>query len=263
MGKKQSWNNDKWIKEFRAARDRPKLPLLVKKDSTERIIQAMYKDNVVIGWSGGKDSIVLRHLCENCLENPVFEHVYMDIEFKCFTDWVKANKPQNCHELYSTSWGIDFFNAHPLALFPYTQAEKRFFITGRNKDLTYRWMEKNGFNKILTGKRIDDGNVCGRINEYGCKSTICNGIEALNILADWTVYDIFQYIHMFDLELPPMYYFPDGFVRGTDEWTHTKRRGTYKATFDFIYSFAPTDIEDVADKGMIMAQKYLSGELDI
>lgn len=263
MQKKQIWNDLQWQKAFEESKYRPKLPLIEKIKVTQDLIQKIYDENVVIGWSGGKDSIVLRHLCEQVLKNPVFEHCYMENDFIVFVDWIKKNKPDNCYEIHFGKQSADFFNEHPEALFPFTREEKRMYPTARNKDFTYRWMKKNNFNKIMTGKRIDDGNICGKHNALGCPSTISGNIEALNVIAEWTVYDVFQYIHLFGLELPPMYYFPEGFIRGTEEWTHTARKGTYKNTFDFISSFAKEDIEKASENGMVMAQKYLAGELTI
>lgn len=220
---------------------------------TQKVIASVYDDNTVIGYSGGKDSLVLRDICEKSLNRPCFITCFHENEFPSFIEWMQDTKPGNCAFVHDTSLSLDFLNSHLSYLFPHEKKERNAYVSVWQRP-TYRWMQEHGKCKIMTGKRKDDGNFCGNENQYGCRQTIRKSphIISLNPLSDWTHSELLAYIRYNKIQLPEIYYYPNGFRFGTHPWTERRRLNlSYYDTFDEIMSI---------DKDVL---KHASNRLDI
>lgn len=252
---KEIWDN--------ACKEHPLSEILEMKQKAETLIANSYDDETMIGYSGGKDSLVLRHLAENCIENPRFISCELQNEFPSFVEWLYGTAPKNIVFVKDSSLSLEFLNEHISYLFPYELKERDAFVAAFRKP-TYSYMREHGFSKFLTGKRIDDGNFCGKPNELGIRCTYSktNKILSINPLAEWKHDHLLAYIQYFGIELPKIYYYPNGFRFGTHPWTERRRLNLrYCDTFDEIMKLEPEVIIKASEK-LDIAKDYLEGRLN-
>lgn len=209
------------------------------------VIAKTYRSDTVIGYSGGKDSLVLRHMCEQCLERPLFVACLHQNEYPSFEQWIVDTAPRLTVFVRDFSLGLDFLNEHLSFLFPVERKEKDAFVTAWQKP-TFEWMKEHGKTRLITGKRIDDGNFCGQLNSDGCRQTQRKNpcIISLNPLSDWTHDELLAYIQYNHIMLPEIYQFPNGFKFGTHPWTERDRINMrFFDTFDEILEIDRTILQ--------------------
>lgn len=262
---KQASNDAQWKKIWdECVVKYPIEHIIQKSEKTKEIIAKNYDSQTVIGYSGGKDSLVLRKLCEECIPNPKFLCCIHENEYPSFESWLTATAPPITFYCYDHTLSLEFLNEHLSYLFPHDEKEKRAFA-GNGRTPCFNWMKTHGYIKIICGKRWDDGNTCGRINALGCRQTelMKPHIISLNPIADWVHDEILAYIRHFDIELPRVYTYPNGFRFGTHAWTERRRLNLcYKDTFDEIMTIEPEIVFNAA-KRLDVARLYLEGRLTI
>lgn len=224
----------------------------------KRVINTHKYIRIGTAWSGGKDSIVLQHIIEKAgihiVKNIFVQYIN---EYPDFIRWVKNNLPADTIISEPVGFSFKYLNDNPDYLFPLRENTK---IAASY--YPQRWKVQNDFSKqysldlLITGRRIDDGNFCGSSkDEYITKSK--NTVSKFNLIADWTQAEIMAYIKYNDLELPPIYNYPNGFAHGTQPWTKRERvKDSIYETFKEIEGFDRTIIEDAVKGGLTEAIKY-------
>lgn len=225
-------------------------------------IRNVYDKFTVIGYSGGKDSIVLADICKKYLENPFFLNCKYQNEYPSLRKYIDVYGPSNMATTYSKKMPIEFFNSHPESLFPTTK-EGRKVYSGFTKDAVDNWLIQNNKYCIICGKRVDDGNNVGRENCYGVNTTSRqlrgHTMYTYNVIADWTQEQLFAYIKYNNLSLPKIYQYPNGFTRGTEPWTERVLiDNSIKKTFDFLIENEPEIYEQVKGRLKIF-DDYIKG----
>lgn len=261
---KQSSNEEDWKEAWdEATRIHTKEDIEKLKKETELIISNCYGPNSIIGYSGGKDSLVLRHMCEDCIENPLFINCILQNEFLSFDKWLKDTAPRFTVYVEHQGLSLEFLNKNLEYLFPYETKEKNaYVIAWRNP--TQNWMVKHNKNNIITAKRTSDGNTCGKFNDKNCRHTKLSNpdIDTLNPMADWSHSQLLAYIQYYNIELPEIYYYPNGFRFGTHPWTERRRLNLrYKDTFDEIMMLDKNILINASSK-LDIAKLYLEGKLN-
>lgn len=193
-----------------------------------------YNSNSIFYWSGGKDSLALEGLFR--YRPSIKGYFFMESEDFVFTDMVKWYKSFTPERVYTDNggWGFETIKERPNILFPHDQ--KTYSIWDKNK-----WKFQNAFRRsneiklVFTGRRIGDGNYCGK---NGVKES--KGYTTINPIYDWTCEDVFAYMKYCDSDLPPCYYLHDkGFEYGTSPWAKIKFK-TKNSGWDWLKS---TDID--------------------
>lgn len=261
---KQTSNEQQWQEIWdNATRNNPKEKIRMMSDKAKQVIVDNYDSRTIIGYSGGKDSLVLRHLCEQCIDKPLFISCLHQNEFPAFTEWLRDTAPKMTVFVEDYSLDLDFLNKHLSYLFPHDKKEKNAFVVAWRKP-TFSWMGSHGRTKLLTGKRTDDGNVCGSFNALGCKQTELKKphVVSLNPLADWKHDELLAYIQYNGIQLPEIYYYPNGFRFGTHPWTERRRLNMrYRDTFDEIMELDESILKNAALR-LEIANLYLKGQLN-
>ena len=203
-------------------------------------------------WSGGKDSIALQKVCEVAgITDCVF--VYCDLEYKQFMDWIKEHKPENC-QMINTHQDMVWLVKHPEMLFPQdaSTAGKWFKIvqhTGQEK-----YYKEHSLDMIILGRRRADGNFVGRgDNIY----TNARGITRFSPLADWTHEEVLACIYYFDLPLPPIYGWKNGYLCGTHNWAERQWTGSIQNGWKEVYDIEPEIVVE-ASKYFPSAKEFLN-----
>lgn len=208
------------------------------------------------GWIAGKDSIVL---------NSILEKSGIDFtpimwrgvnEWECMKEWISNNKPNNIIFEIIDKFDFPFLEKHPDYLFCRGNTRQPLMAEKwkrQNSDI-----RKHGFDLFVVGRRIKDGNQCGsKKSEFIVKK---QGYDVFAPLAEWTHEEMLAYIKYNNIELPPFYSFPRGFLIGSiamGEWTeYAALNKTETEVWDEIYSIEPDTVINAA-KHLTAAKKYL------
>ena len=185
----------------------------------ERVQSALdkYGSAGLFYWSGGKDSLALEGVMRAWPELPgYFFCESLDFVFSGMAPWYAASTPERVFT-DNGGWGFETIRQRPALLFPVDQ--KAYGAWDRNKwkhQNAYR--AKHGVEIVFTGRRIGDGNFCGKdgVAESSKQTTI-------NPIYDWSFEEVLAYIKHVGLDLPPCYTGHDkGFEYGTAPWAKIK-----------------------------------------
>lgn len=97
---------------------------------------------------------------------------------------------------------------------------------------------------LLLGRRRADGNYVGKgDNVY----TNGQGITRYSPLSDWTHEQVLAYIHYYNLEMPPIYNWKNGYVCGTHPWPARQWTGSIENAWAEIYVIDSSIVIEAAE----------------
>ncbi|MCR5788634.1 MAG: phosphoadenosine phosphosulfate reductase family protein [Lachnospiraceae bacterium] len=243
LGRKQRIENQNWIEAF------GKIEELVSKKELDARVKATIKEikektkgkKAAFSWSGGKDSLVLEKISQAAgIKACVL--VICDLEYPAFMDWVEANKPPEL-AVINTGQDMKWLSAHPNMLFPQdskTAAQWFHIVQHRGQAKYYK---ENKLEVLILGRRKADGNYVGRgDNIY----TNGQGVTRYSPLADWTHEEILAYIHYYDVLMPPIYDWKNGYTCGTHPWAARQWTESTENGWKEVFEIDPSIIEKAA-----------------
>ena len=201
-------------------------------------------------WSGGKDSLVMYDVLKKS-GIPVVGGVCVLFEnlFPTMVNWLKLNAPQDVSFRYSGYLKLTDAAKDPekflfptdkkvLALHnpPLWKAQNRFAI-------------ENGIEVMFTGRRLSDNNFCGKKDNHYITSNESG--DRFNIIAEWTHEELLAYIKYNNIQMPPCYFWKDGWELGIHAWIERHRLGEYPFTENFDELF------DMDKRVLLEARKKL------
>lgn len=215
LGKRQLTNNEDWFEAI------SNIENIVSREELNRIEAQTIKEiklktsnkKVAFAWSGGKDSIVLEHICRKAgIEDCML--AICNLEYPAFIEWVKRNKPRNL-EIINTGQDIDWLSRNLHMLFPQSSNVARIWYSIVQHRGQEKYYKNNNLDILILGRRKQDMNYVGKgSNIYTTKKNITR----YSPLADWKHEHVLAYIHYYNLELPPFYHWKNGFKCGTHPW---------------------------------------------
>lgn len=243
LGRKQRIKNSDWIDTFE------KIDQLVTKEDLEQLINKTIRDvkkkikgkKVAYAWSGGKDSLVLSKICQEAGIMPCI-FVICHLEYKAFIEWVEIHKPPEL-SIINTGQDMSWLVAHPKMLFPQNSkfASKWFQIVQYRGQTKY--YKEHGLDMLLLGRRRMDGNYVGKgdnVYTNGC------GVTRYSPLSDWTHEQVLAYIHYYNLEMPPIYSWKNGYVCGTHPWPARQWTGSIENAWEEVYEIDSSIVIEAA-----------------
>lgn len=255
LGRKQKISNDAWLEAMKQIED------LVSKSELDARVGQTVKDimattngkKAAVAWSGGKDSLVLADVCRQAgIEDSVL--VVSNLEYSAFTEWVDRNKPPKL-EIINTGQDIEWLVKHPQMLFPQdsnTAAQWFHIVQHRGQAKYYKAHE---LDMILLGRRRADGNYVGKgSNIY----TDGKGVTRFSPLADWSHEEVLAYIHYYNLVMPPIYDWKNGYLCGTHPWAARQWTGSIENGWKEVYEIEPDIVKEAAKK-IPSAKEFLKG----
>ncbi len=244
LGRKQRISNEEWIRAMGTIEEtmsRNDLDALVKK--TVKEIKATTKEKkAAVAWSGGKDSLVLAGICAMAgIEDCVL--VVSDLEYPVFTEWVEANKPKKL-TIINTGQDLVWLAKHPQFLFPQNSniAAQWFHIVQHRGQAKY--CKDNVLDMLLLGRRRADGNYVGK---GGNIYTDGKGITRYSPLADWSHEAVLAYIHYYEIPVPPIYGWKNGYLCGTHPWPARQWTGSEENGWHEVYDIDRSLVESAAE----------------
>lgn len=107
------------------------------------------------------------------------------------------------------------------------------------------YYKARGLDMILLGRRRTDGNYCGK---GGNIYTDRKGITRYSPLADWKHEEVLAYIHYYDVPMPPVYGWPNGYLCGTHPWPARQWTGSEERGWAEVYQIDPDIVTEAARK---------------
>lgn len=253
LGKKQTIKNEDWleaVKEIEQWISKEEVNTLEEK-VIEEITHTTCGKKAAYAWSGGKDSIVLGHICEKAGITDCMIGV-CDLEYPAFFDWIIKNQPKKL-EIINSGQNLTWLKKHKNMLFPSSS-----MIAGRWYSMVQHKAQAKYFNQhqldlLLTGRRTADGNYVGRNGIY----TNAQGITRYSPIASWSHEAVLGYIHYNKLSLPPIYNWKDGYKQGTHPWAARICKEEQQG-WQEVYDIDKTIVEKAAEE-LEGARAFLEG----
>lgn len=254
LGRKQSIKNDDWLKAMENIGElitREEVDVRVSESVEEIKVQTTGK-KAAYAWSGGKDSLVLGEICRMAGITACMLAV-CNLEYPAFLAWVDKNKPDNL-EIINTGQDIGWLKNHPSMLFPKdSKTAARWFAIVQHKAQA-QYYKEHGLDMILLGRRRADGNYCGKGSDI---YTDGKGVTRYSPLAGWSHEEILGFIHYYNIPMPPIYEWKNGYLCGTHPWPARQWTQSEQEAWKEIYEIVP-DIVREAAKELESAKEYLN-----
>ncbi len=243
LGRKQNISNSQWLDAIRDIENiisKKELDKKVKSTVSEIKKKTKGKKSA-FAWSGGKDSLVLEKICYMAgITDCVL--VICNLEYKAFLAWVEKNKPE-CLEIINTGQDMKWLINHQHMLFPQNSktAAQWFHIVQHRGQAKY--YKEHNLDMILLGRRKADGNYVGKGNNIYTNS---QGVTRYSPLSDWSHEEILAFIHYYNVPLPPIYEWENGYYCGTHPWPARQWTGSIENGWKEIYQIDKSIVEDAA-----------------
>ncbi len=244
LGRKQRIKNSDWIEVF------GKIEQLVPKKELDELVEETVKEikkkskgkKAAYAWSGGKDSLVLGELCQRAGITPCVL-VISNLEYKAFIEWVERHKPPEL-SVINTGQDMKWLSAHQQMLFPQdSKIAARWFQIIQHRGQA-KYYKENELDMLLLGRRRADGNYVGRgDNIY----TNGQGVTRYSPISDWTHEQVLAYIHYYNLEMPPIYEWKNGYLCGTHPWPARQWTGSVENDWAEIYEIDSAIVTEAAE----------------
>lgn len=251
LGKKQVTKNEAWItaiKDIELTVPYNELQDLVDK-TVQEISQTINGYRSTLGrscrpafcWSGGKDSIVLERLCDMAgIKNSVL--VVCNLEYPAFMKWLIENAPPNL-EIVNTGQDLAWLARHENLIFPQNSRDSgRWFRIVQHAGQT-SYFKKHYLDMLILGRRRADGNYIGKKDNIYTNSA---GVTRYSPIAYWRHEHILAFIHYYNIPLPPIYSWPNGYLCGTHPWPARQWTGSVENGWAEVYDIDPSIVADAA-----------------
>lgn len=253
LGRKQSIKNEDWLDAVSRIEElvsRVELDKLVEDTVREIRLQTDGK-KAAYSWSGGKDSLVLGEICRQADITACMMGI-CNLEYPEFLRWVEGHKPDNL-EIVNTGQDMDWLEKHPDMLFPAdSKAASRWFSIVQHRAQA-KYYKAHDLDLILLGRRRADGNYCGN---GGNIYTDSKGVTRYSPLDSWKHEAVLAYLHYYNVSMPPIYGWPNGYLCGTHPWPARQWTGSEERGWAEVYQIAPEIVAEASRK-FPGAKKYL------
>lgn len=262
VGRKQTSRNEDWVSLWETCTEQISIEHMLELErktilQARSFIQGNGYKRMAYGYSGGKDSVALRHLLGKA-QIPiagVFCALHHN-EYPAFLEWLHKNAPKETEFIQLKRLSLEEINENENYLFP-TGKKERDYYTAQWREAEADFVIKNGIDLVFAGRRIADGNTCGKRDSYGVLTSRNKVVTSCNVIGMWTHSELLAYIKYNQLELPPIYDYPNGWVYGTHPWTERDRvNNSIFETFDEIMTIDPNIVNEAA-KTLNIAKQYL------
>lgn len=254
LKRKKGIVNHEWVRAFRNIEQtvtKQEIDNLIDKTVEDIKKQTKNKDTVY-AWSGGKDSIALAFVVEKA---GIHEGLctICDLEYPAFKEWLLMNKPKGI-TIINTKQDLDWLSENEHMLFPDSKRRSRWFSIVQHKGQRY-YTKKRQAEVLILGRRIADGNYVGK--RKGENSYIDReGFIRFSPISDWRHEDVLALIHYYELDLPPIYYWSNGFKNGTHPWPARPHTKNVQDGWRQIYEIDPSIVLKASTK-IDSAKKFL------
>ena len=222
----------------------------LKNKAQKEIKKEIAGKEVAVSYSGGKDSIVVNHMCQQIGIDRTF-WVRTNLEYPKVVKWINRYGPDNL-EVVNTGQDLKWLAKNQNMLFP--QSKKIALIWYRIVQNTGQklYFKENKIDMLIVGGRIKDGNEPGKdgmkVNKHG--------VVYYSPIYDRSHEDLLAYIEHFNIKLPPLYRWAKGFQVGTGPWAAREHTGSIQKGWEEVYNINPLIVKKAA-RHINSATKFL------
>ncbi len=255
LGRKQSATNEQWLSTIKNIEN------IIAKEEVDQISAetvAVIKQKVAhkkaaYAWSGGKDSMVLAHICHQAgiIDNMIG---ICNLEYPTFVAWIEEHKTSDC-TVINTGQDLKWLSKHQDMLFPQNSMKAAQWFSAVQHKAQRQYYQDKRLDMILLGRRKADGNYVGKKDNIYTDS---KGITRYSPLSHWSHEQILGYIHYHQLPLPPIYQWKNGYLCGTHAWAARQWTGSIENGWHEIYQI-DADIVKEAACYIQSAERFLKG----
>lgn len=228
-----------------------KAEYLEKKTVAIELIKKMSVGKCSYAWSGGKDSIALQIVCK---EANVHDCVLgmTNLEYPKFLQWITDHMPHGLTVL-SNGWDLEWLAKNQHMIFPQTSRTASVWFKGVQHAAQDKYCKKTKTTTMFMGRRLIDGNYCGKGFYYKSK-----GITKVSPIADWSHETVLAclYYEGKATDLPPFYRWPRGYRCGTHSWPARQWCTSINDGWREVYGIDYTIVIEAASK-IDSAKKFL------
>lgn len=243
LRRKQSAKNKDWLEVIEKIGELvPKQEIDALVLSTVEEIKATVKGKkAAYAWSAGKDSIVLSEICEIAGVSKCMMAI-CDLEYPEFLSWAKEHAPDGL-DILNTGQDMEWLSKHPDMLFPRDSKKASLWFKIVQHSAQARYYKDNELDIMILGRRKADGNYVGR---GGNIYTDSKGMTRYNPLSEWSHEAILAFIYYYDLKLPPIYSWTNGYLCGTHPWPARQHMKSEEQGWKEIYEIDRIIVENAA-----------------
>lgn len=243
IGNKHHADNEEFVKVWRDISNvisKEECEVLVR-DTANDIKQVVRGRKAAYGWSGGKDSQALQIVCEQAGIHRGVCAIASNLMFPDVLPWLKSNKPIGVEFYDYPQYDIRFLSNHAELLFPYPSKNKWAQLVQINAQ--DRYCKANGIDVMLLGRRLLDGNCCGK----GRKLFKKGKCTIYNPIASWTHEQVLGVIYYYlGRNILPTYYYRDGFILSAEIWPNLVKTPNKRTGWQRIYDIDNSLVENAA-----------------
>ena len=254
LGRKKAIKNEQFIDLYT---NRPDSVSIARINELEemtllRILEKTKGKTAAFGWSGGKDSQVIRLLCEKAGILDCMWGTSPELEYPAFARWMEENKPEKLVKINSAI-DYEWVKKHEDLIFPSLGKDHQKHHLLQQWNTEHKYQLQNDIDVFILGRRSIDGNTVGKTGDgYFWK----NRYQYLPI-ADWTHEELCSYIYYNKIKMAPIYSWPRGFVVGTHIWPkRTSKNYSKLYCWNEIWAIDKSIILE-ASKYLESAKRYL------
>ena len=179
---------------------------------------------VVYGWSGGKDSVALRLVMERAGVRRCVLGLAGPVEFHSYLRWVRDNAPDGLTVFSNDTIDLELLARpeHHQYVFPRRSVPAFWWTIVSSRWAQLRYQELYEPELQIHGRRRVDDNKLGD-GPYSISET--QGMVHYSPIRDWSHELVLAVVRYFELELPPLYFQPYGWMCGTGGWPGRNYRG--------------------------------------
>lgn len=207
-------------------------------DAVHETEKRVHGHRVAFGWSGGKDSQLIRAVAERAgIRDSVL--VISELEYPAFLTWVADNMPWGLH-VETRPLDLAWLVRNPNMLFPMSAAAAVKWFRAVQHQGQRDYCRQQEIEILVLGRRKADGNFIGK---GGREYVDPKGFVRFSPIADWTAEDALCVLGALALPLPPCYWWPRGFQVGTGPWPARQFQATREQAWAEVKQIDPEVVE--------------------
>lgn len=210
-------------------------------EAIEWITQTVIGTKYFYGWSAGKDSLVLEPILKKAGISGGVCFV-TQLEYNDYIEYIERNIPDDV-KLVVVPFDMEWLAENPHYLFPECGKLHTQFFSMVQRDHLNKYFYDGNYDQMILGHRRQDGNhtPC-RLYETS------KGLKKNNAIMHWTQEEVIAYLHYNNINLPNIYFYPDGFKQGTGAWNkmmRSKERPIEKC-WEYVFNQEPPIVIEAA-----------------
>lgn len=255
IGRKQGSANARWCELWERCTE------LVSKEHLDRLtdqtLQSMERvmagQRCGLAWSGGKDSAVVEWLARKVgIVGGTTSLAHSDLNYPAMERWTLTNIAPDI-SIHRGSRDLAWLQEHPRYLFPATSKIVRAWFAANQWKAQHDYFKAANLGLIVLGRRTLENSVPEQLR------TDRHGITRYSPIREWGHAEVLAFIRHHDLQLPPCYGWPNGWIRGPHPWNTRHDGDTHREIWSTIAGIDPTILQRAAsffpEAGAVLAER--------